>query len=99
VLVGSFAVGLLGAAGCSSDGTVSVENNGAAAVTVAFGEDDLGKVEPRGGAVVNTDDCLRGPIVVTFGSGRVVTLAESACPGQRLLVRDETAELLAQNAE
>jgi len=67
------------------------------AVTVAFGDDDWGVVEPMGGAVAHTDNCLRGPIVVTFKSGRTVELAEAACPGQRLLVRDESVELGAQN--
>ena len=98
LLVGSFAVGLAGLAGCGSDGTVAVENDGPAAVTVAFGEDDFGEVAPGGGALVNTDDCLQGPIVVTFKSGRVVELAETACPGQRLLVRDESAELVVQSS-
>ena len=97
LLVGSFAVGLAGLAGCGGDGTVAVENNGPTAVTVAFGEDDWGEVAPGGGALVNTDDCLQGPIVVTFKSGRVVELAEAACPGQRLLVRDESAQLMAQS--
>ena len=97
-MVGSFAVGLAGLAGCGSDGTVAVENNGPAAVTVAFGgKVDFGEVEPSGGGLVYTDDCLQGPIVVTFKSGRVVELAEAACPGQRLLVRDESAELVAQS--
>lgn len=96
LIVGSFAVGLAGLVGCSSDGTVVVENNGPTAVTVAFGDDDWGQVEPRGGAVVDSEDCLRGPIVVTFESGRVVELAETACPGQRPVVGDEAAELVAQ---
>ena len=98
LLVGSFAVGLAGLAGCGSDGTFDVENSGPTAVTVAFGDDDWGEVAPGGGALVNTDDCLQGPIVVTFKSGRVVELAETACPGQRLLVRDESAELVVQSS-
>lgn len=98
LLVGSFAVGLAGLAGCGSDGTVDVGNSGPTAVTVAFGDDDWGEVAPGGGALVYTDDCLQGPIIVTFKSGRVVELAETACPGQRLLVRDESAELVAQSS-
>ena len=98
LLVCSFAVGLAGLAGCGGDGTVAVENDGPTAVTVAFGEVDFGEVEPEGGGLVLTDDCLEGPIVVTFKSGRVVELAETACPGQRLLVRDESAELVVQSS-
>ena len=98
LLVGSFAVGLAGLAGCGSDGTVDVENNGPTAVTVAFGDEvDFGEVAPSGGGLVYTDDCLQGPIVVTFKSGRVVELAETACPGQRLLVRGESAMLVTQS--
>ena len=97
LLVGSFAVGLAGLAGCGSDGTITVENNGPTAVTVAFGDDDVNEVGPTGGFVVLTDDCLQGPIVVTFKSGRVVELAGTACPGQRLIVRDDSAELVAQS--
>lgn len=98
LLVASVAtVGLAALAGCSSDGTVAVQNSGPTAVTVAFGDDDWGLVEPKGGAAVHSDDCLRGPVVVTFESGRVVELAEMACPGQRLLVRDEAVELVAQS--
>ena len=58
LLVGSFAVGLAGLAGCGSDGTVDVENSGPTAVTVAFAGDDWGEVAPGGGALVYTDDCI-----------------------------------------
>ena len=80
-----------------SDRTVAVENNSPTAVTVAFADDDWGEVEPAGSALVNTDDCLHGPIVVTFEGGCVVELAEAACPGQQLLVRDESAGLVVQS--
>ena len=95
--IGLSAVAAAGLVGCSSAGTIAVENDGPAAVTVSFGDEDLGQVEPSGGAVVNTDDCLEGPIVVTFSSGRIVELGEKACPGQRLHVREEAAELVTRS--
>ena len=96
LMVGAFAVGLAGLSGCGSGGTIAVENPSPTSVTVAFGNDDWGQISSSGGAIVHTDDCLQSPIVVTFASGRVVELAEQACPGQRLLVSNESAELVAQ---
>lgn len=94
-MLGSFVVGMA-VSGCGGSKTITVENDGGTVVTVSFAEEDLGQVEPDGGAVVNTDECLEGPIVVTYESGRVVELADSACPGQRLRINDESAELVAQ---
>ena len=65
-------------------------------MTVEFADDGMGTIAPDGGAVMCTDDCQQGPIVVPYDGGRVVELAGSACPGQRLQISDETAELVAE---
>lgn len=82
--------------GCGAGGTITVENDGGTDVKVAFADEGVGEVDPDGGAVVHTDQCLGSPVVVTCTSGRVIELAESVCPGQQLRIDDAGAELVAQ---
>ena len=93
-LLGSVAV-VLAVCGCGAGETITVANGGGTVVTVAFADESVGAVEPDGGAVVYTDECLGRPIV-TDASGRVVELAQSVCPGQQLRIDDTGAELMAQ---
>ena len=94
LLLGSVVLELV--AGCGAGGTITVDNDGGTVVTVAFADEGVGEVEPDGGAVVHTDECLGSPVVVTYASGHVVELAGSVCPGQQLRIDDAGAELVAQ---
>ncbi|MCI2239218.1 hypothetical protein MO973_10570 [Paenibacillus sp. TRM 82003] len=87
------ASGLLGTAGCSGSGQIAYSNDASTTVTVQLAEEDLGDVTSGGGGVIHTDDCLDGPVHVTCEGGGVIELAGPVCPGQQLLIRDETARL------
>lgn len=83
------------ASGCGGGESISIENTGRSAVTVQSSGDDPGTVDANGGMSVFTDECYEGPLVVTFEGGRVVELSESLCPGQRLVISDNDAKILA----
>ena len=90
-------VGAIVLVGCGASESIDVTNEGDSAVTVAFADETPSEVLPGGCVAVLTDDCIAGPTVVTFASGRVVELAEPACPGQNLLiVEDGSAEWVPQ---
>lgn len=94
---GMVAVGvvtLLGAVGCAAEQNIDVVNVSGVAVTVQFGEEDLGEVTPDGGVVLlGTTECYDGPVVVTYASGGTVELEGPICPGQTLEVLDATARI------
>ena len=92
---GSVLVGMT-VAGCGVGKAVTIANDAGTVVTVRSADEDFGEVAANGGAVVYADDCLEGPIVVTFEGGRVIELDESACPGQQLRIGDGTAEVVSE---
>ncbi|MGV8968618.1 MAG: hypothetical protein ACOH2F_20350 [Cellulomonas sp.] len=83
---------LLCTSACAAGKNIEVTNGADASVTVLLGEDDLGEVTSGGGvAVLDTTDCQKGPIVVTYEDGRVITLKGPICPGETLAVSDTEA--------
>lgn len=86
--------GVLASAGCG-DGQIELTNNTQADVGVQLGSGYVDEVLGDGGTVIYTDECYDGPIVVTFADERSVDLEGPICPGQELLIGDETAKLRA----
>ena len=87
------------ASGCGvGSEKIEIMNTGASAVTVQSSDEDLGTIEANGGALVDTDDCYQGPIVVTYKGGPADEVSESLCPGQRLLIDDQDAKIVAEPA-
>jgi hypothetical protein len=88
------AVGVLAVGGCGEEGQVSIRNDAESDVDVRLSDTDVEEDVPGfGGVVIYTDECFAGPIVVTYPGGRTAEVAQSICPGQELVIRDEGAEL------
>ncbi|GAA4424985.1 hypothetical protein GCM10023169_22200 [Georgenia halophila] len=69
-------------------------NTAEGGVDVQLGDDEVNDVTADGGALLYTNECFDGPIVVTYAGGRTVKLAVPICPGQELVVTDEGVELV-----
>lgn len=94
VMIAVGVVTLLGAVGCAAEQNIDVVNASGVAVTVQFGEEDLGEVTPDGGVVLlGATRCYQGPIVVTYAPGSTIELEGPICPGQTLTVSGTTARI------
>lgn len=82
-------------AGCSEESTgPSMTNSADTAVTVASADGHVSEIDPDGGVLVLTDDCLEAPLVVTYEGGEEVTFNAPVCPGQELRIQDRSVRLV-----
>ncbi len=79
--------------GCADAGDLSIENRGPDDVVIDPGDEDPFTVDADGGAVLLDYGCSPGDVVVTFPSGRRVTVPGPVCPDQQIVVRDGTARV------
>jgi len=82
-------------AGCACEGTISVANSAGAVVVVRGAEETFGPVEPDGGLAFSSDDCVEGPLVVTYPGGEEIVFDAPLCPGQELLVERASVQVVA----
>jgi hypothetical protein len=86
------AVLVVALAGCGGGGDLSFRNEGAEDVSVvANGETSA--VEAGGGMVILGAGCTDGDVLVTFPSGRTVTLTGPVCPDREVVIHDEQVDL------
>ena len=85
-----------GAVACTQESTGPALTNAAdAAVTVRSADGEVvSDIEPDGGAMVMTDDCLEAPLVVTYEGDEEVTFDAPVCPGQELLIGNGAVRLV-----
>lgn len=79
--------------GCSEGGDLSFSNEGSDDVSVvANGE--ASSIDAGGGMVILDGGCTDGDVLVTFPSGRTVTLPGPVCPDHEVVIHDhEEVEL------
>ncbi len=78
---------------CGDGEDLSIVNDGPDQVVVDTGDGDPSTVDPDGGVVLLDYGCTPGDVVVTFPSGRRVTVPGPVCPGRELVIGDGTAAL------
>ena len=80
---------------CAQEGAgPSLTSTADAVVTVRSADGEVVEVEPGGGALVLSDDCLEAPLVVTYADGDEVAFDAPVCPGQELLIEDGSVRLV-----
>jgi len=89
------------AAACSQDSSGPAVTNAAdAAVTVRSADGEVvSDIDPDGGAMVLTDDCLEAPLVVTYAGGEEIIFDAPVCPGQELLIQNSLVRLVEPSYE
>jgi len=93
-LAGAVVVALTGTVltACAGREAIMFINNSADDVTVQYGQESL-KVEGYGGLGWHADECVTGPIVVTYLDARSTTIDGNVCPGSELVITADTAQI------
>jgi len=93
-LAGAVVVALTGTvlAACAGRETIMFINNSVDDVTVQYGQESF-KVEGNGGLGWHADECVIGPIVVTYLDARSTTIDGNLCPGSKLVITAHTARI------
>ena len=79
-------------AGCGGSGDLSFRNDGPDDVSVVSGEETF-PVEAGDGDVILDAGCTDGDVLVTFPTGKTVTLAGPVCPDQEVVIHDHQVDL------
>jgi hypothetical protein len=79
-------------AGCGGGGDLSFRNDGPDDVSVVS-DGQTSIVDADGGMVILDAGCTDGDVLVTFSSGRTVTLAGPVCPDQEVVIHDQEVDL------
>lgn len=79
-------------AGCGGGGDLSFRNDGPDDVSVVV-DGETTSVDAGGGMVVLDAGCTRGDVLVTFPSGRTVTVPGPVCPDREVVVHDQEVDL------
>lgn len=78
--------------GCGGGGDLSFRNEGPDDVSVVS-DDQTSTVEADGGMVILDAGCTDGDVLVTFPSGRTVTLTGPVCPDEEVVIHDQEVDL------
>ena len=90
--VAAAAVLAVALAGCRHGGDLSFRNDGPDDVNVVT-DGETSSVEAGGGMVVLGAGCTDGDVLVTFPSGKTVTVAGPVCPDREVVIHDQGVEL------
>ncbi|NAZ81896.1 hypothetical protein GTR02_08695 [Kineococcus sp. R8] len=81
-------------AGCGEDGDLTLRNDGPDDVSVVWEEGSF-SVQAGGGVQILDSGCTDEDVVVTFPSGKVVTVTGPVCPDRVIVIEDDDLELRA----
>ncbi|GAB3216410.1 hypothetical protein GCM10027586_09210 [Kineococcus gypseus] len=79
-------------AGCGEGGDLAFHNDGPDDVSVVS-DGETSTVHADGGMVVLDAGCTDGDVLVTFPSGKTVTVPGPVCPDQEVVIHDQEVEL------
>lgn len=79
--------------GCGNAGDLTFTNESDVDVLVLIGDEPDITVSGSGGAVLLDYGCTPGDVTVEFPSGTKIVLTGPVCPGQEVVIGDETAEV------
>ena len=79
-------------AGCSGGGDLAFHNDGPDDVSVVS-DGQTSTIEADGGMVILGAGCTDGDVLVTFPSGKTVTVPGPVCPDQEVVIHDQEVDL------